>query len=133
MRQDVANQIRLEAEAKLREELQQIKDQLEKDRLLQQQQKQSEEQERARKHQEEDERLRAELRAMKEQLERQERNRLQWEQRLQKDSKSHAVGSRGRITLEDRLCDRVPSPPSPRRERVWRHETSDVEEGEMEK
>ena len=91
----------------------------------------------------EDERLRAELRAMKVQLDRQQREReLEWQQRRLQDSSSwpgkspprmpRVQSPRSRISMEDRMSARVPSPPSPRREFARRdQDDSDVEEGEI--
>lgn len=143
IRKEVEETLRLEAEAKLREELRQMKEQLEQDRIQQQKQKEAEERERARRQQAEDERLRAELRAMKEQLDRQQREReLEWQQRRLQDANSRPGKSpprmprvqspRSRITMEDRMSARVPSPPSPRRGFARRaQDDSDMEEGEI--
>ena len=136
IRKELEDTVRMEAEARLREELRQMKEQLERDRILAQKQKETEERERERKQQREDEHLRAELRAMKEQLDRQGRERERdWEQRRHKDSSSRMQSPprmpRG-ITMEDRMSARVPSPPSPRRERVRRpRDDEEMEEGEI--
>jgi hypothetical protein len=143
IKKEVEEKLRLEAEAKLREELRLMKEQLEQDRIQQQKQKEAEERERAHRQQVEDERLRAELRAMKVQLDRQQREReLEWQQRRLQDSSSWPGKSpprmprvqcpRSRISMEDRMSARVPSPPSPRREFARRdQDDSDVEEGEI--
>jgi hypothetical protein len=143
LRKEVENQLRLEAEAKLREELRLMKEQLERDRITQQLQKEAEEREREAKQQLQEERLRAELRAMKEQLDRKERaSERELEQRRQHDTYNQNTSRPGksarspprapRITMEDRMSARPPSPPSPPRERIRRaQEDSDVEDGEI--
>lgn len=138
VRKEMENQLRLEAEVKLREELRQMKEQLEKDRISQQKQKEAEERERARRQQLEDERLRAELRGLKEQLDRQEREReREWDRRQQNSNSQHDKTGRSpprptRMTMEHRMSARLPSPPSPPRERVRRtRDDSDVEDGEI--
>jgi len=83
---------------------------------------------------------------MKEQLDRQERERQRergWEHRRYRDAgrpgkspprleRPGYSAAQGRVTMADRLSARVPSPPSPRRERVRRcRDDSDVEEGEV--
>ena len=151
LRKDLEEKVRLETEAKVREEYRQVTERLEHDRLQQQREREAEERERARKQEEERKRVDAELLAMKEQLNRQERERQRqrdWEQRRHNDfasrpristspprperARGSSAAQQGRITMEDRMSARIPSPPSPLRGRLHRcRDDSDVEEGEV--